>query len=168
MYNNAGIHKLDRPREQILTPNMASQSSKYNENTGPEKALDGATSIDSQSHTLCGDGKDIWYKIEFGREHLVQKISFINVFDDSRKARMDGTRVYVIQDNKEELCATFSIPAYAPGQIFSVDCNDMLGAGVILRGKVGHHTCFHMYEIDITESVRIGEILNIQSTLRQF
>ena len=166
MYNNAGIHKFDRPRELILTPNMVSQSSTWAADTGPEQAVDdkGGT----QAHTQCGDGDTIWYKIEFGREHFVYEVKFINVFDDSRKARMDGTRVYVIQENKEELCATFSIPAYAPGQIFSVDCNDMLGVGVILRGKVGHHTCFHMYEIDVTENVRIGEILNIQSTLRQF
>ena len=160
--NNAGIHKFDRPREMILTPNMVSQSSKYNENTGPEKALDGDTSINSQSHTQCGDGKDIWYKIEFGGEHLVQEVKFINVFDDPRKARMDGSRVYVIQDNMEELCATFYIPTDAAGTTFSVECNDMLGDGVILRGKVGKADyCIHMFEVDVSESVKIGEIFKI-------
>ena len=165
MFNNAGIQKFDRPREMILTPNMVSQSSIWTADTGPEKAVDdkGGT----QAHTQCGDGDTIWYKIEFGSEHLVHEVKFINVFDDERKARMDGTRVFVIEDNKEELCATFSIPENAPGQIFSVECNDMLGNGVILRGKVGHHTCFHMWEIDVTESVRIGEIFNIKSTLIQ-
>ena len=72
---------------------------------------------------------------------------------------MDGTRVFVTQENNEELCATFSIPGHEPGQTFSVECNDMLGDGVTLRGKVGKSdACIHMWEIYVTESLKIGKI----------
>ena len=155
--NNAGIYKFDRPREMILTPNMVTQSSTYDAETGPEKGVDGDGN--SQAHTNCGNGESVWYKIKFGSQHHVRGVKFISVFTDWRKARMDGTRVFVTQENNEELSATFSIPGHEPGQTFSVDCNDMLGDGVTLRGKVGKtDACIHMLEIYVTESVKIGKI----------
>ena len=152
-HNNAGNQKF--PRKIILTPNVVSQSSTLQQ-FGPEKAVDGVYKAPA-AHTKCGDGENVWYKIEFGIERLVQVVAFFNALPNGYKARMDGTRVFVTNENGEKLCATFSVPADSPERIFSVDCNDMSGDGLILRGEIGKtNACIHMYEIDVTESVEIG------------
>ena len=120
---------------------MVSQSSIYvnpdkNVHThGPERAVDHDPS--TLSHTLCHEDTDVWYRIELGSKHYVNKVSIINFFNGNHlyQARMDGTKILVINNNKEELCGTLDVPDNDKRQIYSINCENMFGDGVVLRGK---------------------------------
>ena len=63
---------------------------------------------------------------------------------------MDGTRVLVTNNEKEELCETLHVPADDTRQIYSINCGDKIGDGVILRGKEGtSDACIHIREIAV-------------------
>ena len=137
-------NKIDN-HEIKLTPDLVSQSSTYvnpdpNHPThGPEMAIDGDEN--TLAHTNCEQGSAVWYKINFGKAFYVSEVKFSNYFsdfhDDSPKTRMDGTRVFVTNNEKEELCETLHVPPEDTRQIYSINCEDKIGDGVILRGKEG-------------------------------
>ena len=144
---------------------MVSQSSTYSNSDnpektfGPEKAIDGYEN--SQAHTKCGEGAGIWYKINLGREFNVGEVKFRNYFIDndneSRKMRMGGTRIFVINNDNEELCETLHVPADDTRQIYSINCGDKIGDGVILRGKEGNmNACIHISEIKVFGRIYTG------------
>ena len=144
---------------------MVSQSSTYvnsdnpDKTHGPEKAIDGHET--SQAHTECGQGVGVWYRINFGRTIRVDKVKFSNTFanshDVSHKMRMDGTRVLVTNKDKEDLCETLHVPADDNRQIYSINCGDKIGDGVILRGKEGKtDACIHISEIEVSGGIYPG------------
>ena len=139
---------------------MVSQSSTYvnpNPNQtrthGPEKAID--RDNDTLAHTNCGQGAGVWYRINFGKLSYVIEVKFSDYFSgrpkkDYQKTRMDGTRVLVTNNEKEELCETLHVPADDNRQIYSINCGDKIGDGVILRGKEGKaDSCIHIKEISV-------------------
>ena len=139
---------------------MVSQSSTYVNSSpnrtgtyGPEKAID--RDNDTLAHTNCGQGAGVWYKIFFGKLFYVIEVRFSDFFSgkpnkDFQKNRMDGTRVLVTNKDKEELCETLHVPAEDTRQIYSINCGDKIGDGVILRGKEGKaDSCIHIKEISV-------------------
>ena len=150
-----------------LTPDMVSQSSTYvnpdpNHSThGPEMAIDGDEG--TVAHTKCELGSSVWYKINFGKTFYVSEVKFINHFSDFQydhpKMRMDGTRVLVTNNEveKEELCETLHVPADDNRQIYSINCGDKIGDGIILRGKEGKSdACIHIDEIEVSGGIYPG------------
>ena len=137
---------------------MVSQSSTYVElepnapTYGPEKAID--KNVSTLAHTICEQGSSVWYKINLGKAFYVSEVKFINYFsnfqDDSPKMRMDGTRIFVINNEEEELCETLHVPVNDNRRIYSINCGDKIGDGVILRGKEGKwDACIHITEIEV-------------------
>ena len=139
---------------------MVSQSSTYvnpdpkHPTHGPEMAIDGDEN--TLAHTNCGDGANNWYRIVFGKVYIVTEVEFINHFINQNnnlnglKTRMDGTRVLITNKKKEELCETLHVPAEDTRQIYSINCRDKMGDGVILRGKEGNaDACIHIEEIAV-------------------
>ena len=146
---------------------MVSQSSTFSNSDnanadktfGPERAIDGDEN--SQAHTVCGEGAGIWYKINLGGAFQVGEVKFRNYFinndKESRKTRMDGTRVLVTNKDKEELCETLHVPADDNRRIYSINCGDKIGDGIILRGKEGKsNACIHISEIKVFGRIYTG------------
>ena len=147
---------------------MVSQSSTYanpepNAPTcGPEKAID--KNVSTLAHTICEQGSGVWYKINFGKVFYVSEVQFINHFsnfqDKSLKMRMDGTRIFVIKNDKEELCETLHVPVDDNRRIYSINCGDKIGDGVILRGKEEKwDACIHINEIEVHRG-HYGKFIN--------
>ena len=151
-----------------LTPDMVSQSSTYvtpepNAPTcGPDKAID--KNVSTLAHTICEQGSGVWYKIDFGKVFYVSEVKFINHFsnfqDESLKMRMDGTRIFVINNKEEELCETLHVPVDDNRRIYSINCEEKIGNGVILRGKEGKwDACIHINEIEVHRG-HYGKFIN--------
>ena len=143
---------------------MVSQSTTYSNpknpdrTNGPEMAIDKDKS--TKSHTVCEDGNNVWYKIEFNREHAVKKVVLVNSFDNGYKARMDGTVVVVLQGGVAHTCGTVSVTSQSTEPEYSIQCNSLWGDGVTLEGEPGKQdACIHMREIQVFETVNIGKLL---------
>ena len=134
---------------------MVSQSTAY-QDLGPESAID--NNYMTVAHTKCGNGENVWYKIEFGGKHHVNKVEMYDHFTDHYKRRMDGTRVIVTNESKEEICGILSVTADDNRKKYSISCSDKKGDGVMLRGKPGkHNACIHITRIQVFEAVYRGE-----------
>ena len=144
-------------RKMILTPDMVSQSSTYLNPSlnGPQLAIDSDTG--TGSHTTCQDGRYVWYKIRFVGERFVDKVVLINSFGNRQEIRMDGATVAVLNGDEENVCGTLSVTPDDDIQKYSINCNNLRGDGVILRGEEGRvEACIHIREIQVFETLYKG------------
>ena len=97
----------------VLTSDMVSQSTVYYDPDHPDRRHGPELAIDKDrktiAHTICQEGQNVWYKIEFGGEHVVNKVVIINSFQNQYKTRMDGTDVAVLSGDKEHICETLRV-----------------------------------------------------------
>ena len=145
-----------------LKPDDVSQSSVFKDSNNEypaELAID--NDVNTVAHSICGNGANLWYRVDFDGKHFVKAVSFVNSFSGieyASKTRMDGTKVLVINNNKEKLCDTVLVPSSDTREIYVINCGDKIGDGVILRGKEGKADfCIHIREIDVLESIVRGE-----------
>ena len=144
-------------RKMILTPDMVSQSTTYLDPSlnGPQLAIDSDTG--TGAHTTCQDGRYVWYKIRFVGERFVDKVVLINSFGNRQEIRMDGATVAVLNGDEENVCATLSVTPHDGVEKYSMNCNNLRGDGVILRGEEGRvEACIHIREIQVFETLYKG------------
>ena len=145
----------------ILTSDMVSQSSVFADKYGPEKAID--KDRDTLAYTRCEDGKKVWYKIKFQGEHAVSEVVIIIFnFEDYLESRMDGVTVAVLSGDEEDVCGTLSVTSDYGKEKNSINCNNLRGDGVILRGEEGRFdACIHIREILVFETHNEGMLFLI-------
>ena len=135
---------------------MVSQSTLSNKMFGPEKALD--KYMNTRAHTICQDGKKVWYEIKFHREHAVNQVVMFNLYNFFYKSRMDGTKVAVLSREEEHTCETLSVTAEDDIEKYSINCNNLRGDRVILRGEGKEKACNHIREIQVFETLDLGMV----------